>query len=90
MAELKVGQEVIGKFQYGYGNGRRTSLAFPHGHITEITKDGFKVKFPAHKDEWNYKNSDIGKIVYLKESDVKNSEEQQDYQMEMERLGIEE
>ena len=86
--KLYIGQEVIGKFRYGAGKGMRTSLAFPHGHITKITENGFEVDFPEIKGGWKYKNSDIGKIVYLKESDVEKSEEQQDHQLEMERLGL--
>lgn len=89
MENLKVGQEVIGKFHFGRGKDLTPMLAHPHGHITEITEKGFKVDFPAIKGGWTYKFSDIGKIVYLKEEDTRKQDEQLDYQMEKERLGME-
>lgn len=86
-----VGQKVVGKFQASNGKGRRTDLMFPHGVVTEVTEKEFKVKYHDGLNmEWTYKESDIDKIVYLKELPVAKIEEQQDYQMEMERLGIEE
>lgn len=88
MENLTVGQEVIGKFQTSRGKGMTPMLMFPHGHITEITENGFKVNFPAIKGAWSYRNSDIGKIVYLKEQDVRKVEERLDYQTEKDRLGI--
>ncbi|MBQ2803460.1 MAG: hypothetical protein IJF07_06135 [Lachnospiraceae bacterium] len=87
--DLVVGQEVIGKFRTSDGKGTRAIFMFPHGHVTEITSKGFKVKFAAIKGEWYYSNEDIGKIVYLKEHDMGKEEEQLDYEIEKGRLGIE-
>ena len=65
-------------------------LMFPHGEVIEVTEESFKVKYQEVNIIWKYKESDIDKIVYLKEPPMAEIEEQQDYQMEMERLGIEE
>lgn len=85
-----VGQEVTGKFQTCFGIGTKPVLMFPKGTVTEVTSTGFKVRFAAIKGEWYYRNEDIDRIVYLKEQDLGKAEEQLDYEMERERLGIEE
>lgn len=90
MAKVEVGQEVIGKFRSSRGKGLNPMLMFPHGKVTEITENGFKVDFQGIKGEWTYKEEEIGKTVYLKEQDTKKVEEQLDYEMERERLGVEE
>ena len=88
--ELHIGQEVIGKFFFSNGPGRRPALGFPHGHIIEITDKGFKVAYKAIIGPWTYKYEDIGAIVYTMDQDAEGmNAELIDRMMEEERLGIE-
>lgn len=87
---LYIGQEVIGKFMISNGYGHRPGLGFPHGHIVEITKTGFKAEFKGLKGSWPYSYKDIGAIVYTLDHDVEAANaEFMDKMMEEERLGIE-
>jgi len=71
---IHVGQELIGKFQYGEFMGGRTHLAFPHGIVTEVKEDSFKVKYAYLKGmEYPYKMEDLGKIVYERKEDAEKS-----------------
>lgn len=87
---VQVGQKVTGKFQTSRGKGTRTELMFAHGVVTEVTEEGFKVDYEEIKGTWPHRMSEIDKNVYLKEPPMDKIEEQLDYQMEKERLGIEE
>ena len=89
--KVKPGDEVIGEFKTGNRFGlHSTSLMFPHGTVVVETEEGIKVDFPAIKGLWKYKHSQLGKIVHLKGEPFDRKEEQQEYAMEAERLGLEE
>ena len=89
---IQIGQEMIGKLETSDGKGCRPYLFFPHGTVTEIRPDGFIVKYPSIKGNgWHYKFSDIGKIVYLKDTDIEKQEaERQEQEIDDARLGYEE
>jgi len=71
---VHVGQELIGKFQYGEYKGGRTHLTFPHGIVTEVKENSFKVKYAYLKGmEYSYNMSDLGKIVYERKEDAEKS-----------------
>ncbi len=90
--DIKIGQEMIGKFQTSNGKGCRPFMFFPHGTVTELHKDGFTVKYPTIKGNgWRYKFSDIGKLVYAKDTDIEKQEAaRQEEEIDNARLGYEE
>ncbi len=57
--------------------------------MTKVTEKEFHVDFPEIRGGWKYRESDIYRIVYLREPPVSKIEENLDYELEKERLGIE-